>query len=64
MEGYYEVSSGLLEAFPTIGLQREAHRKIYRRIQGIYRRYAGGLQEDAKSSFEGFKCLRVGGKGR
>jgi len=52
-----------LEAFPAIGLQKDTYRKIYRRLQGIYRRSVGGLQEDAESCFRGFEGGKMGGKG-
>jgi hypothetical protein len=32
VDGSYEVSGGPLEAFPTIGLQKEAYMKIYKRM--------------------------------
>ena len=34
-----------MEAFPTLGLQKKAYRKIYRRTQEIYRRKTKKLQE-------------------
>jgi len=37
--------------------------KIYRRLQGIYMRSIGGLQEHAESIFGGFEGVKVGGKG-
>jgi len=43
--GSQEVSSGLLEAFPTLGLQKKVYRKIYKRTQEIYRRKNNVLQE-------------------
>lgn len=34
-----------MEAFPTLSLQKEAYRKIYRRTQEVYRRKNNVLQE-------------------
>jgi len=45
MDGSQEVPGGLLEAFPTLGLQKKPYRKIYRRTQEIYKRKTGKLQD-------------------
>ena len=52
-----------MEAFPTLGLQKKAYRKNYKRTQENYRRKIGKLQEKVERSFCYFEGMRVGGKG-
>ena len=48
------------QLFPQLALKR----KLTGKSTGGYRGSTGDLQEDSERNFEGFKGVRVGGKGR
>jgi len=52
------VSGGLMESFPTLGLQKKAYKKNYRRTQGKLqeenRETTRGLQEEVERNFHCF----------
>ena len=56
MDGSWGVLGDLLEDVPTLGLQKKAYRKKYRRK-------IGKLQEEVERNFCCFEGVRVGGKG-
>ena len=49
--------------FWRLFLQSDLKKTPTRKSTGGCRGSTGGLQEDARSSFEGFEGVRVGGKG-
>jgi len=55
-------SGGFSHNRTSKGSLQENLQEATRDLQEVYKRCTGGLQEDAKSSFEGFEGVGVGGK--